>query len=48
MPVELHPLFNGLAWATTALTGVPLRRFYADRFPPASGIVLINYGKPGR
>ncbi len=53
--MELHALFDGFAWATTALTVVLLRRFYADRFPPALGIVLItwgaviiNYSRPGR
>jgi phosphatidylglycerol---prolipoprotein diacylglyceryl transferase len=35
--VELHALFDVLAWATTALTVVLLRRLCADRFPPAPG-----------
>lgn len=58
--MELHALFDGFAWATTALTVVLLRRFYAVRFPPAPGrslgdvatwgamLLTINYGRPGK
>lgn len=58
--MELHALFDGLAWATTALTVVLLRRFHADRFPPAPGrslgdvatwgamLLIINHGRPGK
>ncbi len=58
--MELHALLDGLAWATTALTVVLLRRFYADRFPPAPGrslgdlatwgalVPIIKYGRPGK
>jgi phosphatidylglycerol---prolipoprotein diacylglyceryl transferase len=35
--MEVHALFDGLAWVTTAVLVVVLRRFFADLFPSSAG-----------